>query len=280
MMKRLRPDEPQSERRLRALTMTGAYVSNLVEYSDVADLLLQNFARRFGFPPTLTWPVVEKALSADHDHEASPKVMRLLEKGMQYPFLEVNPARTSLPFRTAVARALDVLRRAEDPVSRTTYEAIVGGRVKVDTLSDLSRADYQRLRRDLVPDGVTLRPQDFARLEHKPVLRAITSSIDGYMWDDRVYIADGLSPERLASTLVHEVNHVLNKSEEHYRRPQAELVEEYRASYAEAVHRGERMTPARCRGLKEEVIREYGLQGVTPDDVPDLPPGVLSSEMG
>jgi hypothetical protein len=276
MMKRLRPDEPTSERRLRALTMTGAYVSNLVEYSDVADLLLQNFARRFGFPPTLTWPVVEKALASDHDHEASPKVMRLLEKGMQYPFLEVNPARSSLPFRTQVARALDVLRKADNPVSRTTFEAIVSGRVKVDTLSDLSRADYLRLRRDLLPEGVKLKPEDFARLEHKPVLRAITSSLDGYMWDDRVYIADGLTPERLASTLVHEVNHVLNRSEENYRGDRAMLVEEYRACYAEAVHRGEHMTPERCRRIKEEVIQDYGVQDLGPDDIPDLPPGLLA----
>ncbi|MFH1812029.1 MAG: hypothetical protein ABIJ09_25040 [Pseudomonadota bacterium] len=276
MMKRLHPEEPESERRLRALTMTGAYVSNLVEYGDMADLLLQKFASRFGFPPTLTWPVVEKALYCDHDHEASDKVMRQLEKGMQYPFLEVNPARSSLPFRTSVARALDVLKKSDSAVARTTYEAIVGGRVKVDTLSDLSRPDYLRLRKELLPEGVQLTTADYAHLEHKPVLRAITSSIDGYMWDDRIYIADGLTPARLAETLVHEVNHVLNHSEEHYRGDRTAFVEEYRAYYAEALLREENLTPARCRELKQEVIREYGFKNVSPDDVPDLPPGVLN----
>jgi len=34
---------------------------------------------------------------------------------------------------------------------------------------------------------------------------------------------------------VHEVNHVLNKSEEHYRGEKQELLEEYRAFYVEAL---------------------------------------------
>ena len=273
LFKELRPDEPESERRMRSLAMTCAYVANLVEFGDVADRLLKNFAKRFSFPSTLTWPVVEHAVNMDHDHEASPKVIKWLEKGMNQPFLEVNPRNTSLEFRGYVAKALRALRRSDTEVGRATYEAIATGKIKVDELSDLTRADYMHLRKELIPDGVRLKVEDYERLHRPTVMRAITESIDGYMWDNRIYVTRGASAEKLASTLVHEVNHVLNASEENYRGDKNILEEEYRAFYAEELFKGTEMTPERCRRLKQEVIDGYGLDGVTPDDVADLPPG-------
>lgn len=272
MFKQFRGDEPLSERRLRALAMVGSYTSYQVEFGDLADLMLKKFGQRFGFPPTLTWEVVDKAVSSDHDNEASDKVMRGLENGMQYPFLEVDARHLDLGFRTYAAKAINLLRKSDSAVGRATYEALVTGRVKLDTLSDLTRHDFMTLRKELLP-GVRLKAEDFDRLHDPPVLRAITSSINGYMWDDRLYVAAGLTPERLAATLVHEVNHIMNKSEESYRSAKGVLAEEYRAFYAERLFTGVEMTKARCRALKEEVIRDYGLTGVEPDDIPDKPTG-------
>ena len=93
--------------------------------------------------------------------------------------------------------------------------------------------------------------------------------------DDRIYVARGLTPTKLASTLVHEVNHFINKSEEHYRGPTQGLLEEYRSFYVEKLFAGVTMTPARCKALKEEVAREYGFTKAHLERIPDVPPGLL-----
>ncbi|MBI1949413.1 MAG: hypothetical protein HYS27_27250 [Deltaproteobacteria bacterium] len=264
------PRRAEPERRMLALSMVGSYVYFLVEYSDVADLLLRQFANRHGFPPGLSWPVVEKSVRADMHNDCSSVTLDLLQRGMQHQFLEVNPARTSTQFRRYVGAALDVLRTSDSKIARLTWEMVATGRVQLDELRDLTHADYLRARKDLLKDGVKLpeRPNAAA-------FRAITSDLNGYMWDDRIYLTPGLSPKDLAATIVHEVNHVLNKSEEHYRTDQQILVEEYRAFYAERVFTGQPLSAAACRALKERVIADYGLKGVTPADVADVPPGIL-----
>lgn len=264
------PRRLEPERRMLALAMVASYVYFLVEYSDVADLLLRQFAKRHGFPPGLSWPVVEKAVRADMANDCSSITIDMIERGMEHQFLEVNPARTSTQFRRYIGAALEVLRNSDTKIGRHTWELIATGRVQLDELRDLNRADYLRARKDLLKDGVKLpeRPNAAA-------FRAITSSLNGYMWDDRIYLAPGLSPKELASTIVHEVNHVLNQSEQRYRGDKQILVEEYRAFYAERVFGRESLSPAACRALKERVIADYSLSGVTPNDVPDVPPGVL-----
>jgi hypothetical protein len=199
-------------------------------------------------------------------------------------FREVNPARSSARFRGQIHAALDVLRRAArsgDAIAGATYDAIVSGRVRIDALADLRRDDYLRVRRDLMKGGVTLPGYDEGlgapnTPGHGRALRAITSGVAGYMWDDRVYVDTRLSAFELAATLVHEVNHIFNQSEEHYRSPRAILVEEYRAFYAEHLFRhGKPPTKAQVRALKQQVIAMYGLEGVHPEDVANRPTGVL-----
>ncbi|MCK6551826.1 hypothetical protein L6R52_38685, partial [Myxococcota bacterium] len=275
---RTRPDEPESDKRMRALAMVATYTYYLVEYSDVADALLRRFAERFDFPPTLTWPVAERAVAADAHGDASAKVMRQLELGMEFPFLEVNPARTDREFRRSVGEALDLLRDAKTPVARATYEAVTSGRVKIDELADLTVADFKRARNEFARDGVDLPIEDAVRLHDGRVssMRTLRDAINGYQWDDRIYVARGMEPRRLAQTIAHEVSHVLNASEEHYRGPKQILLEEYRAWLVEHLVFDPKPTAAECRRIKAGVIRDYGLEGVTPDDVPDLPPGVYA----
>ncbi len=270
------PSRSEHDRRMLGLAMVSSYAFFLVEYADTADVLLRQFARRFGFPPGLSWPVVEKAVLADMDNDCSAKSIAMLERGMQHTFLEVNPHRTSVEFRRYVGAALDELKNSRTAIGRQTHELIATGRVRIDELADLTRADYLHVRRELLQSGVTL-PRDHTVLEDKRsrAWRAITNDMNGYMWDDRIYVARGLSPRELAATLVHEVNHVLNRSEEHYRSDAAIFVEEYRAFYCEALFRGEQPTAARCRAIKEGVIRDYGLSGVSPDDLPDEPDGII-----
>jgi hypothetical protein len=195
----------------------------------------------------------------------------------QPPFHEVNASHTSAAFRSYVAAALEKLLAAPAPIGKKTHAAISSGRIKLDELSDLTRRDFERARKELAPDGMHLKASDFYKLHdaRTGAARAIRKALDGYQWDDRIYVARGLSKQRLAETLVHEVNHVANHSEKHYRTHKDVLREEYRAFYVERIFRGERMTAAKCKALKEDVIRGYSLRGVTPADVPDVPPGKL-----
>jgi hypothetical protein len=280
MFEETRPDESEYQQRMRAMAMTCSYVVNIVRYSDVGDTLMQGFAKRFGFPPGLSFDLAWTAVNSDGDNEASPKIIKKLEKGMQYPFLEVNEARTSHKFRKYIQEGLDELRRLGTPMAERTFELICTGGIKIDELSDLSKEDFEHLRKEFARDGVHFEAGDFYDLHdgRTKVARAIKQSIDGYMWDNRIYVAPGLSPKQLAVTLAHEVNHVLNESEENYRSKKAILLEEYRAHLVEKMTLGVPITPELCKEIKEYVIDAYGLQPLTADDVPDDPPGVFEEE--
>ncbi len=165
-------------------------------------------------------------------------------------------------FRKYVEAGLKVLAASDVPEARRTLKAIASGRVKVDGFGDFTAKDFRHVRHDVPGVG----PKLDARAQ-----RRISKELDGYMWDDRVYVHRELSPKRLASVLVHEVTHVLMRAEEHYRGPKAALRQEYAAFYAEKRFRGVEMTAAKCRALKLEIIESYELKGVKPEDVPDHP---------
>ena len=152
-------------------------------------------------------------------------------------FVEVDPEHSSADFRDYVGRALDLLAAHETQIGRLTYESIVAGRVKIDGFSDLTCWDFTRVQRDL-EGSVELDASDYERLREarSPVVRAIHDELDGYQWGDRIYVSRGMRAEALAATLVHEVNHVLNRSEVGYYDdlPTSAFLHEYRAFYAES----------------------------------------------
>lgn len=187
-------------------------------------------------------------------------------------FTEVRPERTSDAFRAQIEEALALLEKSGTPVARQTVAAIRSGRVRVDSLSDLTRADYRRVVVSYAKDRDPITGR-WENLATSPTLRKLEADMAGWMWDDRVYVARGMSTKLLARTLAHETNHVLNASEEHYRGKKATLVEEYRAFLAEDLAFGPMPSAAVLRALKMRVITDYGLDGLTPADVPDLPPG-------
>jgi hypothetical protein len=168
-------------------------------------------------------------------------------------------------FRTYFDAALRLLAASPCRDARRTLRAIRRGHVRVQPFSQLSRADFQRVRDDLRRWNIHV------PASRSVAVRTIARTLNGYMWSDRVYVHRDLSTRQLAATLVHEVNHVLNHSEAHYRGPLDVLREEYRAYLAEKRFEGIRMTRARCRALKLRVIREYQLRGLTPEDVGDRP---------
>lgn len=186
-------------------------------------------------------------------------------------FVEVNPERSSAAFRTYVERAIRVLEQDDTEVARYTAASIRAGRVKLDELVDLTCWDFERVRAELPSLGLT--SDDYARLVPGGALaRAIAGEIDGYMWSNRIYVSRGQETRALAATLVHEVNHVINRSEVGYwdDLPTSAFLHEYRAFHAEAA-----FDPARYDGvdLVDHVIELYEL------DRSGIPAAVLDSPL-
>jgi len=192
-------------------------------------------------------------------------------------FREVDPGHSSAAFRGYLAAALARLESSRAAIGRATFAVISSGRVKVDELTDLKKGDFTSVRESLRGWGIDVDARAFARLHDRrtSAARTIEKNLAGYTSTNRIYVARGQTRARLASTLVHEVNHFLNDSEKHYRTQKGILREEYRAFYAEKLLSRARMDRAACRALKAKVIKDYQLKRVTPDDVPDVPPGIL-----
>lgn len=173
-------------------------------------------------------------------------------------FDEIDAAHTIRTFRNYIEAALRFLERHDEELARLTAQSIRDRHVKVDELVDLTCWDFERVRADLPDAGLT--PADWHRLQDRgsPVAAAIRAEIDGYMWSNRIYVARGLTVSALAATLVHEVNHVINRSEVGFYEdlPTSGFVHEYRSFYAEAV-----ITPEAYEGvdLVDYVITNYEL---------------------
>lgn len=178
--------------------------------------------------------------------------------GARGRFVEVDPSHSTVTFRRYINTALNKLGRNESDLAQLTLESIEKGYVKIDELRDLTCADFERVRADLPDAGLV--PEDRARLRDRgsEVAAAIESELDGYMWSNRIYVARGMPSMRLAATLLHEVNHVLNRSEVGYYDdlPTSAFLHEYRAFYAESL-----FDPAEYEGVDvaDYVIENYDL---------------------
>jgi hypothetical protein len=122
-------------------------------------------------------------------------------------------------------------------------------------------------------------PGDPAWAGDSALRAALPQALDGYQWGNRLYFAfgtpeaEGLEPDALAVTLVHETNHALNRSEcsyysdilAHEEDETLAYLEEYRAFVAECVHRrGANATATRCDAWANDRLETLGY-GFEPD---------------
>ncbi|MDZ4676343.1 MAG: hypothetical protein SGI74_02445 [Oligoflexia bacterium] len=206
-----------------------------------------------------------------------------------FPFIasaqvvEVNPLHSTLKFETLVTKTLVILKEHRTTIGTETYNSIVSGKVRVDEFSDFTFEDYKHFLiefSELVSTN-KLTLEDYSTLQNpnSTALKIIENTIQGFAYGNRIYInVRDHTPLLLASTLVHEVNHVLNQSEKvYYRGPRQAFREEYRAYYVEALFMEQDLwDPRFCRMLKIKVL---GLVNDTdelnPDEFPDKPDGKL-----
>lgn len=159
------------------------------------------------------------------------------DNGASTRFREIDTTHTNRTFRTYIHRALDELAASDAEIAKHTLRSIRDGRVLIDELADLTCADFQRVRADLPDLGLTNADHATLKKRGSPTTKAIANEIDGYMWSNRIYVSRGQDPLRLAATFVHEVNHVVNRSEVGYYDdlPTSAFVHEYRAFHAESL---------------------------------------------
>jgi hypothetical protein len=187
-------------------------------------------------------------------------------------FREVDPGHTSAAFRRYIQGGLELLAAHDSEIARLTARAIRDGRVLVDELADLTCWDFERARLEL--GHLELHASDYVRLREPggTVAARLAGEIDGYMWSNRIYVSRGLDRRRLAATLVHEVNHVINRSEVGYfdDLPTSAFLHEYRAFHAERL-----VDPGAYEGidLTAHVTELYGL------DPALIPPGILAEPL-
>lgn len=187
-------------------------------------------------------------------------------------FDEVDPTHSTKTFRDYINKALDKLDAHDSQLARLTLWSIESGFVKIDELRDLTCADFERVRADLPDAG--LEPSDRATLHARgsAAAKAIENELDGYMWSNRIYVSRGQTAQRLAATLIHETNHVLNRSEVGYYDdlPTSAFIHEYRAFYAES-----QFDPEEYEGINlvDYVITEYEL------DRSKIKPAILATPL-
>ncbi len=172
-------------------------------------------------------------------------------------FVEVDASHTNPTFRAYIGKALDLLDAHDSELAQLTLRSIEAGHVKLDELADLTCEDFIRVGNDL-PD-LEIIASDYESLTPRSELLAeITNQLDGYMWSNRIYVSRGQDSKRLAATLIHEVNHVLNRSEVGYYDdlPTSAFLHEYRSFYAESL-----FDPEEYEGidLVDYVITNYEL---------------------
>ncbi|MCX6131320.1 MAG: hypothetical protein NTX25_19950 [Proteobacteria bacterium] len=151
-------------------------------------------------------------------------------------------------------------------IATETLARLAEARVLLDSIDDPLPEDLYHMCRDLGHRDCPKPLENPASFRGTSSLRQmIDQRYEGYMWGNRIYVKfiRSLKPEELALTLVHEVNHVLNRSECHYYHdytaqvldPALGFLEEYRAFIAECAYRsGYLADAAYCHTYAEQEL--------------------------
>lgn len=199
-------------------------------------------------------------------------------------FTEVNSQNSNTEFRQYVVAAIQRLHDLRHIIAHETLRSIELGYVQIDEIPDMLESDYKMLLKDYggtIVDwqGRKLKAKDYPRLaERDPeALSILEEVIDGYMLGTHIYVTANQSTWNLALSLAHEVNHVVNRSDERYGESDvAGFKEEFRAFYVEAILSGKDVTtPAVCRDIKKFVADSYEFQVPDLDVIPCRPRGEL-----
>jgi len=197
----------------------------------------------------------------------------------RYTFVDANPdAPLSAAAREQLRRSLESLAGVADDadteLTRTlatqTLARINDGDVLIGSLESARGSDRWHMCKDFALDACDGAPTDDPDwIGDDEVATTIAEGLDGYMWGNRLYFASAseMETDMLAATLVHEVNHVANRSECSYYADIAThevddtkaYVEEFRAFLAECFYLDDAAAELEaCAAKAAEHVDDYG----------------------
>jgi hypothetical protein len=157
--------------------------------------------------------------------------------------------------RAQLIAALDTLRSMSDEgeteltqeLALRTTDRIAAGDVLIGSIQGARGIDRWHMCKDYELEACSgAWPDDPNWLGDDSVTALLTDELDGYQWGNRLYFSfrEDTTADSIAATLVHEVNHVLNRSEcSYYQDIEAHqvddtlaYVEEYRAFLTECFY--------------------------------------------
>jgi len=176
-------------------------------------------------------------------------------KHRTYAYVDANPdvplrAPAREKIQSALAKLDRVAKRGETPLRRAlaaeTLARVESGDVQLGSIAGARGIDRWHMCKDYslaACAGAPPSADDRTWRGDAEVERTLDRDLAGYMWGNRLYFTlhSSTDPVELAATLVHEINHVSNRSECHYYRnidthevePDLAFVEEYRAFLSE-----------------------------------------------
>ena len=202
-------------------------------------------------------------------------------KARSYAYVDTHPetplgAMARDKIQAALAKIERVAKRGESPLRRAlaaeTLARVESGDVQLGSIAGARGIDRWHMCKDYALhacDGPPPSPDDRTWRGDDEVDRKLDSDLAGYMWGNRLYftLKRSTDPNELAATLVHEINHVANRSECHYYRnidthevePDLAFVEEYRAFLSECYFtRDASASPETCNAASMPSATSYG----------------------
>src|SRR5688500_5981723 len=166
------------------------------------------------------------------------------------------------------------LASSRSEIGKNTFEALEDGTILLDTLDSLTVSDCRRLVEENPRQWSGVVSADECTEGHVPA--KILEKVSGYQHENRIYVRFTKKIPEAAATVVHETNHVANKTHEHYASSREILEEEYRAYYVTLVYQDGRAPAAGYLSwLKGWIVEQYSLD-VAPS-IGDIPGGVLDN---
>lgn len=174
----------------------------------------------------------------------------------------------------AAVRAHLATSRSE--IGKNTFDALESGAIELGTMDNLTLGDCRRLVEENPRQWEGIVSADECVEGRVP--KKILEKVSGYQHENRIYVRASGKISDAAATVVHETNHVANKTHERYGSSREILEEEYRAYYVTLLYQDGRAPGAGYLSwLKGWIVEQYALD-VAPS-LGDVPAGVLDNSI-
>ena len=125
-------------------------------------------------------------------------------------FFDRNQSYNDTSFQSKLSNAMSLIKANHSLVASKVYEVINANILSIRTFSELSKDHYLRISNDFKEDYDINLPNRYPPTPS--AVKQIESKLEGIIFDNKyIYISSNKSAEQIASTLVHEICHFLNK---------------------------------------------------------------------